>query len=514
MGSQFIALLVVLTLSTATIYIFRDPMSKYMGKDVYFRRCSGWIGITVIAFLSPTFWVYVVLAIAIIIYMMRGEKNPPALYLLLLIATPPVGFLIPGFGIINHFFSLDHFRLLALACLLPAAVRLLNLRGESERGLTERAVNRFEISDVMILLYGLFQVLITMPSESPTSVVRRIFLLVTDLGIPYYVFSRGLGDLRKLKDSMAALALGLLIIAPVSVFEIIKGWLLYNGIDAQWGALGQSGYLRRDGLLRAQASAGHAIVLGNAMAIALIFWLFLQRELKSKWYSIGIGVTLALGMVVTVSRGPWLGALISLLVYISLVPIRKRTFSRLTLTAIPILLTLILSPIGERALEYLPFIGSVDAGSESYRLRLAEISWQLIKEHPIFGTPGFLKYMEELRTGEGIIDLVNGYATIGLSFGLIGLGAYLGIFIGAMWKSTSVVLRMRARNDNNLYLGAALISSLIGSMATLATVSNYLSIPYYLIILASLNIAFYRIFQKENSVIDRDFSAPDRAVVR
>ena len=70
----------------------------------------------------------------------------------------------------------------------------------------------------------------------------------------------------------------------------------------------------------------------------------------------------------------------------------------------------------------IPFFGqSTDDASVDYRQRLAERSWELIQLHPFFGDPLVLTKMEDLRQGEGIIDLVNTYAGITLFYGSIGL---------------------------------------------------------------------------------------------
>ena len=74
----------------------------------------------------------------------------------------------------------------------------------------------------------------------------------------------------------------------------------------------------------------------------------------------------------------------------------------------------------------MPFVGHIGAETVSYREHLFRVSLDVIQLNPIFGSPNFLMQMEELRTGEGIIDLVNAYLAFALAYGLVGLGLFVG----------------------------------------------------------------------------------------
>jgi hypothetical protein len=100
------------------------------------------------------------------------------------------------------------------------------------------------------------------------------------------------------------------VLVPIAVFEFFKHWLLYprrGRTRSAW--IGQpAAYLARGGTLRAVATTGHSIVLGYLMAIALLLHLGLRHAnpLPRAW-ALG-AAALGIGLVASVSRGPWVGA--------------------------------------------------------------------------------------------------------------------------------------------------------------------------------------------------------------
>jgi len=110
----------------------------------------------------------------------------------------------------------------------------------------------------------------------------------------------------------------------------------------------------------------------------------------------------------------------------------------------------------------------VDAYNVAYRERLAEVSWQLIQENPFFGDPLFLSRMESLRQGQGIIDLVNGYAAIALPHGLVGLGLLLGFFCVGMGSALRVCRKSAAVDPDLSRLGANLAACMVATLAMMA----------------------------------------------
>ena len=171
-----------------------------------------------------------------------------------------------------------------------------------------------------------------------------------------------------------------------------------------------------------------------------------------------------------------------------------------------------LSPWGDSIVDNIPFIGSVGNETVEYRKRLAETSWLLILQNPIFGSRNFLAYMEELRQGEGIIDLVNAYATIALSYGLVGLGLFVGFFATILVKCVKSVRQVSSIDPGFALAGAALAAVLVAALAMLFTVNLYMSIGVLTWSLAGMAVAYARIASGVRSSSDDPTLLPDSGV--
>ena len=229
MSPHYKALIVVMCISTFAFLLAQPVFVRFMAREDFVRRRNTWLALTLTAFLAPDFWLYALVALALIGYSASRDRNPAALYACLLLVVPPVQKFIPTLGMVNELFPLDHFRLLSIAILAPAAHSLIR----SKRNQSQVKVVR--LFDALILLYFGLQVILTLPYESPTNTARRIFLYSLDALLPYYVFSRACTSPARIRDVMACLALTPLILAPIAVFEYLKGWLMYTGIADQWG---------------------------------------------------------------------------------------------------------------------------------------------------------------------------------------------------------------------------------------------------------------------------------------
>src|SRR5580698_4904901 len=93
------ALLVVLVIA-ALVFTFSKPvMLAFTSEADFIRRRRVWFVLTVIAFLSPNFWIFAFFAIPSYIWMGRKDSNPIAAYMLLMPVVPPVSADIPAIGV-------------------------------------------------------------------------------------------------------------------------------------------------------------------------------------------------------------------------------------------------------------------------------------------------------------------------------------------------------------------------------------------------------------------------------
>jgi hypothetical protein len=489
MPTHYKAFLVVMVLTVLAFWLARPAFTKFMSNEDFIRRRNLWLILTTCAFLIPSFWLYLGVAGVLIWRAARRDPNPAALYLFLLLLVPPFQAHISGFGVVNRLFNLDHFRLLTLVLIVPTAFRVREMAKEPIGPPLRRG---WVAPDAFLLSYVALQVLLVAPYVSVTGSMRSAFLLTLDLLLPYFVLSRFFKSKQMIIEAIAALALAAVVLAPLAIFETAKGWLLYGGIADHWRISADLGYLRRGDILRAQVTSGQSIVLGNFYVVVLGLWLYLQYKLTGwqRW----LGTAAVLGaLVATFARGPWVGAVVCGFAFFALGPNAKTRVVKAAAVVVLVVAVALMSPYGDRIVAYLPFIGNIETGNITYRVAVNDRLLLLIAQNPLFGSPYFANSMEDLRQGQGIIDILNVYLSVGAAYGLVTLSALVLFLLTAAGKCLKVTRLNRPFDLDTSRLGAALLASLAGTMLIMYTISNYLSIPYLYVGLAALMVAYARI---------------------
>ncbi|HEY7974880.1 MAG TPA: O-antigen ligase family protein [Ktedonobacterales bacterium] len=490
MPNNLKALLVVLVMAVA-MFQFARPLALAVGSRRDFdRRCCIWLGLTAVAFLVPSFWLFVLVAAPLLFWAARHDDNPFALYLFMLHVIPPVQVNVPIVGI-NKLFAMDVYRLLDLCVLLPFALKLWREKG--------RQAAPIRWMDFFVLGYGLLQILLFVRPDtadaatmhdSVTNMLRRAFLYAIDVGVVYYVASRFCRTRERLVEAMAAFAIATLVMAPVAVFETARHWLLYKEMGTTWGSFLNSGYLLRGGVVRAMASSGDSLALGYLLAIAFGFWLYLGRRVGAVLRMGGIAALL-LGLIAAYSRGPWLGAVIIYFVYMLLGPRAVARAFKATLIAGVAAVALLMSPLGPRIEKVVPFLGGqVDNFNILYREVLAERSLDMIRLHPYLGDQDAYAKLQDLRQGVGVIDFVNTYADVAVFYGLIGLGLFVGLPLSGMFKDFRVVRKTRRSEPDLSLLGASLSACMVGTLVMIYTSSFIFGYAVLFYVLAGLGASY------------------------
>jgi len=520
------ALVFILVLAAMVFLMAARSACSIIDRAEFERQRNLWFILTLIAFLSHSFWVYAVVGGLLIHFTGRQEPNRMALFFFLLFLIPSAPAEIPGFGVINYVFTLTHIRLLELIILLPA---YLALRRQADTLPFGRVW-----ADRLLLIYLLltFVLLFREPDSSFTNVMRGGFYLFIDIFLPYYVASRALRNLHEFKQAMLSFVLAAMVLAIIGLFEFAKHWLLYGALITSMGLEWDlSGYLGRAGLIRANATTGQAIALGYTMAVAIGFFLFLMDfirikssnlvagELVSAEVHCGIcrlsgGLLLAGGLFAPLSRGPWLGAVALIIAFIATGRGAFRRLVVLGLAGLLLLPTLEFIPGGEKVIALLPFVGTVEKENVDYREKLLQNSLVVIGRHLLLGSPDALKEpeMEALRQGGGIIDLVNSYIGVALDSGLVGLSLFLGFFLtvlagirrgfrhlpGASRDGGGRATQDAKAEDRDglRRLGRSLFATLTGILLIIFTVSSISVIPVIYWSVAGLGVAYGRMLRK------------------
>lgn len=507
MAEHLRALVVILALALAAFAIAKVPLCQGAVRlEDFKRRRNLWFAVTLIAFLSHNFWLMCVLTGTLVGLYAQRDSNPLALYFGLLFAVPPITAQIPGVGPINYFFDLHYIRLLNLCILFPAAVRL------AIRGATQPSGSRG--ADLLVAGHLALVFVLTALVASFTGTARQAFMLALDIALPYYVASRSPMTREAFRELAAAFLLSTVILAGIAVFEFVWRWLLFSTLDDVLGIRwGFGNYLLRGegGALRALASTGHSIVLGYLLLIGGAFLFFLERSLRPRALVVATGVVLLGGLVATVARGPWVGAVAMLAVVLSIGPGAGRRLAMLCAALVAVAILLALTPWGSVVVDHLPFIGSVEEGSVTYRKELFNVSMILVWQNPIFGSYDYLysPIMEQMRQGEGIIDMVNTYLGVALASGFVGLALFVGPFVAAAFAVHRVRRSIAATDGEADALGRALLAALAGIAVTIATVSPINAVPTVYWTIAGLCVAYARVFSAARASAVNEPSRPE-----
>jgi O-antigen ligase len=284
------------------------------------------------------------------------------------------------------------------------------------------------------------------------------------------------------------------MLCGLAVFESLKRWAVYDAVTVAWGLeWNLSFYLERAGILRAKGSTGHSLALGLVLVVGLGLWGALRGEIqRSGWVLVG-SLGFAVGLVASLARGSWLGAvlLLFLLALLSQDAL-KRGLIALCLGGMA-LVVVTQVPALKGFADMLPFIGNVDSENVDYRRRLLDISMSLIAQSPWLGFPGHLSYMEELRQGQGIIDIVNSYIGIALNTGVIGLACFVGGYLSMLGKL--LVLRgLPSVTDEGRRVANHLIATTLAALFIIVTTSSISVIPQVLSMLLGLGVACWRVY--------------------
>jgi O-Antigen ligase len=492
MPPNLIALIVVLTCAVLALYIGGQLVEPFISRREFLAWRIAWFAATIAAFLSEEFFVYAAVVVIICLYARSVGAASTGLFFLLLFAAPQIDIPISGFGFVNQLFPVNNGRLLSITLLLPI---LFTTRKAGNQSLG------FTAPDWLVVIYALLLAGLQFRGSDLTNVMRNTVVFALDILVPYFAFSRAITNISDLRKALVAVVIAALPLALIALVETTKSWHLYAGIAVAWRpSFPYFDFVRRSGVLRAITTAGDPITFGFVMMAAvgclLAVW---QRSRRWQGYAWVAMIMLAVGLATSLSRGPWLGTLILVLVHSATGPHAARKMAKLTLISSAVSVVLLLSPFSEAVINILPFFGSVDEATVTYRQRLLQSGYEVLEQNLMLGSSDYLSTpeMKALVQGEGIIDTVNSYLQVALNSGLIGLGLFLGFFVTIL-----IALRQVAKLDANRDVSrcaGALTATLLAILVTIATVSSVYFIPYIYWTFAGLSVALVRISRRERA---------------
>ncbi|KAA0970570.1 hypothetical protein FPY71_08710 [Aureimonas fodinaquatilis] len=477
----------------AVIYISIGSMALYfaagrIAKDVVDKKTlniwiASWISATAVLFLIPNFFAFAgfLVLIAIITRKVLPAGQNIYLYIILSFLAPTFVVSMPGFAGINGLLDLTAQRVLAMAFLLPAIPAALRMPVSDRLRLVDKLVILF-VFLVSVLYYRHYE-------ATATDMVRRAISHTLDIWVPYFVFSRlvSLADIRKAYFAFIIAAIPLPIIG---FLEFSRTWRMYNLVAESWGIPLLQSYLFRDGMLRAAGPAVEAIAYGFVCMVAMGCMLAFLAKGQRNLFSLGLLGALTMGLIISLSRGPWVGAAVMVVVFVVARPKAVSNTMRATIGGLLLLVPVLMSPLGGKIIRFLPFVGTVENNNVDYRQQLFDNSVAIIQRHPFFGSANFLTEPEMLamRQGQGIIDVVNTYLAIALEYGYVTLAAFIGIFV----LISFALFKLALKDDEAGFLARICLTIYAGILLTIVTVSSVSFIPYIYWTFAGIGVALVR----------------------
>jgi O-antigen ligase len=491
MPEKYRALIVILVLASA-VFAFAKPMATAVAisKDDFIRRRNYWFYITVAAFVAPSFWIFAFVVGALIYKAAQQENNKIALYAFLFLALPQNSNDVTNLlGMGGSLFTINYLLICNLVILLPVCLH--------ERRLAIKNKSPSFIADKIIIIYFIWTVLLLFPRDSIGGVFRYSSFFLVETLIPYYAISRSVRSIKDFRDVLMSFAIASMLAAAVAVFEFSRLWLLYSSLPDAWGVPSISIYLSRADLLRANATSGHAVVLGYLLATSAGLCVYLKWCIPSKKFWILGLLLLIAGAISSLAKGSWVGASLAMLIMMAMSPERILNAIKLLFALPVVVIGLVTTEAGNNIMGFLPFVGTVDEGSAAYRQLLFDISLPIILDNPIFGSTDYLSKMESLLQGQGIIDLVNVYVIVGLDYGLVGLGLFVAFFGVTMSGLFRAPVDSRAAPEllglRNCFLGV-----MVGILLMISTISPLFHVvPVYIMVVA-LGNAFIATVSNKN----------------
>ena len=450
---------------------------------------------TVVAFLGQSTVIYglgvLVIARFARSYLGGNVRANLAAFMLLVVILPPLTWQLGGLGDINYLLALTGPRLLALALLVGPAVQLLGDR----RIKRERWVAPL---DFAVVGYQLLKIVLAAPGSPGTTVLRSMLESVLDVLLPYFVMSRAIRTESDMRFILSHGMLGLVFQAAVGFTEFFVHRDLYSELQWVYGYKWQlTMNLMRGDHLRVQAATPQPIVFAFEMIFALGLWTYLRGRESKQWPVRWVFILLVCSLLFTFSRGPWIGALTfgGALLAARRLPVKSFVALLATLAVVAVLVKM--TGVDTAVIAMLGGVfGSSEADMSSilYRNQLLDTALALLKQSPWLGVPNYAAQMQDLRQGEGIIDLVNSYVAIALDTGVIGLVVYLlpyVLILRRLLREPGLSRRDPGpRGDASAgWFAATLLAMSIAMLLTIFTTSVFFTMPFMLILLIALPIA-------------------------
>lgn len=334
------------------------------------------------------------------------------------------------------------------------------------RGFALREMTRGDIFLVVFITYlGISATIAAVGENDSASVARWIFFYFIPATLYFSVRQTQISESvqRVILIGIGCVGIYLALTGVAEVFGF--GFLVFPSYILDQSISGEF-------LGRARGPLLNPIVNGFLMTIAWAAWIVLSRSAPRRWWPILLlaHAVMAVGVVSTLTRSVWMGTCLSgLFLGYNLLPQRYRWAWLATGAFVVILIALLVKGLFWEMKRDRDLSAAEAARSAQLRPILAQLAWEMTKDHPFFGV-GLAQYD---RAKEGYLSNPlasypvnqakpytqhNVFLSVLAETGAVGLTVFM--FLLAAW-GRDVALRHREGNQNLCLLGIVALASYI-----------------------------------------------------
>jgi len=409
--------------SSVGVYLYASSLRNSLRTELLVTGSFIAVAMPILAWSTPNVWLlYLLMCIWVPLVAGRFERLVP-IYLFSLLLLPSLDMTMAVGGLkLFEFGVLD-----ALAVGTAVAVAL-----------SPKKSSAMPRSDAWVCATLLMLGAALSRDTSFSNFLRTFLNVALDLGLPYYLVSRGIRNLEDLRIAVRWFAGAGMALAPLLMLEAWKAWPIYNELYAELGVPLVLMVKARGGMLRAGGPLVEPTSIALVMALCLVALYLLREDFRSRLHHGLLLVAVFIGLSIPQSRGAWIGLFVALVT----ADLFRRRYALLFRKGV-LVTTLagtvfMLAQLSPSLSETVGLSGGSSETSE-YRRRLLTRGMEEFWQSPLIGfsLPQLNVRLADLVQGEGIIDFVNTYIWIALISGTVGLVAFIGTFLhflSGVWR--------------------------------------------------------------------------------
>jgi hypothetical protein len=317
---------------------------------------------------------------------------------------------------INYLTTLTPYKLVSALVLIPILLKLTP---------THAPITRLATPDLCVILYVIFTTLHATITGNVTIGLRQLLDQFLIFALPYFALRRALSTVEDIDIFIRAILISAINLAAIALVATWKQWDFY-------GLLGVASVSSlpdmRSGFVRVGATT-NTTSLGLIAGFGLASIEYLKHNMRiGRLNAIIARLALVGGIYFTDSRGAMMATVLIFVVY-TLVN-TERAVVRWGY-AVAALSGLIATAVWLFLGDFSENKAISNSDTFGFRQEMISTSVRHILNYPVFGDHLFFTKPEfqSMRNQQGIIDIVCVYIQVALSFGLVGLAMFLGIFL-------------------------------------------------------------------------------------